>query len=117
MDPIGELRQRITIQSADAAQNSSGEMIPSWTDYVTLWARVSPMTGRELLAAEQILATVSHTIQVRWPGRNFAITAGQRAKFTDPLGTVHYFDIQAVVNDDQRNRILQLLCTERVGQD
>ena len=49
----GEYDQRITIQSKSVTRNSIGEEVVSWTDVVTVWAKVMPMRGNALYAANQ----------------------------------------------------------------
>ena len=109
---IGGLRKRIQILSRGDTQDNAGEMIPSWLLYVTLWGEITSPTGRELMAGQQIQANISHIVTVRWPGINYIITPAMRASYNG-----RFFDINAVLNVDERNRTLSLLCTERVGQD
>lgn len=107
----GTMRRRITIQNSTPTQNTSGDMVPSWGTYYTCWAEIQPATGRELMAAAQVQANISHTITIRWPGTSYTISPSMRVLYKS-----RYFDIQAVINLDERNRTLQLLCLERVGE-
>lgn len=65
---VGELRQRIIIQSPTRTQDSYGEPILTWTTWGTRWAEVRPLTGKELWQAAQADATVTHQIRLRAPG-------------------------------------------------
>ena len=105
----GTLRHQVVIQQRADTQNPSGEPIPSWTTFATANASIVPLQGRELEAAQQVMAAVSHRIDLRYmPG----VLATMRVQYGS-----RYFDIKAVINVNELNRNLQLLCTERVGQD
>lgn len=109
---IGSLRKRIAVLQRSDTQSLSGAMIPSWPTYVTLWGEITSPTGRELMAAQQVQANISHTVTLRWPGASYTITPSMRLSYKG-----RFFDINAILNEDERNRTLTLLCTERVGQD
>lgn len=106
---FGDMRRRIVILQRSDAQSLSGAMIPSWTAFATVWAEIKPATGRELMMAQQVGATVSHAIRMRWLT---GVLPSMRVQYGE-----RYFDINAVLNIEEMNRQLQLLCTERVGQD
>jgi SPP1 family predicted phage head-tail adaptor len=108
---FGGLRKRITVLQNTPAQDGSGAPIENWAPYITVWGSISPLTGRELMAAEQVQANISHTVILRWPGTSYAFDSSMRLLYKG-----RYFDIQAVINLDERNRTLQLTCTERVGE-
>lgn len=102
----GQLRHRITIQQRTASV-AHGEQSTSWTDFVSAWAAVQPLTGTEALVGRQENAAVSHRVVVRYqPG----ITPSMRVSFNGRL-----FDIQSVINIDERNRELHLMCLEQVN--
>lgn len=62
----GDLRHRVTIQSVSEAQNSIGEIIETWGTFATVWARVDPLSGRQLLAANQLDEPVSARLRMRY---------------------------------------------------
>jgi SPP1 family predicted phage head-tail adaptor len=102
----GQLRQQIKIVDLTNSQDSFGGVaIDSATPFATVWAKVDPLSGRELYAAQQKVSEVTHRITIRWmPG----ITAKQNVWFGD-----RQFQIQAVENPEELNKILYLLCVER----
>jgi SPP1 family predicted phage head-tail adaptor len=106
---FGALRKRITIQQQSATQNTRGEPIPSWTTFATCWASIEPKNGRELLAAQQVQSQVITEITIRYQS---GITPDMRILY----GT-RYFDIQAIQNVEERNRMIVMQCIERVGTD
>ena len=106
---IGKMRHIITILAPSTAPDALG----GESGYTSLWtgaAAVSALQGRELYNAQQIVAEVSHKIVLRWiPG----VLAKQTVQFTGPGSVTRTFQIQAVINPDERTRELNLLCLER----
>lgn len=106
----GKLRQKVTIQtlaSASPQQDATGAPDQSWTAHLTdIWAAVEPLTARELLAAQEFHAEVTTRIRIRYRS---GITHLMRVVF----GT-RYYDIKAVIDREEANRELELLCTEGV---
>ena len=101
----GRLRHFLTLEQAVETQNSRGEAIPSWTGVTDLWGSIEPLSGREGLAANQLYATATHQIRIRY-------RAGVVPKMRFTKGG-REFEIDAVLNSDERNRELVCLCTER----
>jgi len=102
----GRLRHRFEFQSSTGEQNAFGEPIQTWTTYTTLWAGLEPLRGEEIIHARQVTATVSHKIRVRF---NSSITSNHRVVFDSRT-----FEINSVINLGERDRELELYCTEVV---
>ncbi|MGA9851845.1 MAG: phage head closure protein [Gammaproteobacteria bacterium] len=104
----GEMKRWITVQQTASSQNARGEEIPTWTTFACVWAKIVPLSGREFLAAQQVEATLTHTITIRY-------LAG-----LDPTMRIvyngRYFDINQVININEEDRQMSLLCTERVAE-
>lgn len=105
---FGGLRKRITIQQPSATQNTRGEEIPSWTTYATVWAQIEPLNGRELLAAQQVQSQVNTKITIRYQS---GVTPDMRIQYGS-----RYFDIQSIMNIEERNRMIEMQCIERAGE-
>jgi SPP1 family predicted phage head-tail adaptor len=105
MNP-GELRHRITIQKLVNTQDTFGQPVEQWSNVVTVWASVNPIVGKEFFAAETVNSEVSHKIRIRYKQD---ITPDMRIKFKD-----RYFSIQSVIDYQERNMELQLMCKELV---
>jgi len=103
----GRLRHRVTVQRATDSIDQYGDQTPTWASLGTVWASVEPLSGREYFAAAQMQSEVSTRIVIR-PISGVTLTPKDRVKFGS-----RYFDIQSVINRDERNRELQLLCVER----
>jgi SPP1 family predicted phage head-tail adaptor len=105
----GEFRHVITFQKKAMTQNSFGEVIVSddeWMDVKTVRAGIYPISGSEFFAAETYNSEVSHKVNLRYiPG----ITPDMRVQFKDRA-----FRIISIVNFQERNIMLQLLCKELI---
>lgn len=64
---VADLRHRVTIQRLDeSTRDAAHQIVPSWVDVVTAWARVEPVTGREFFQAGQVQANVTHRVVLRF---------------------------------------------------
>ena len=109
---IGTLNKRVTIQSpaTPASDGAGGTVVAGpWTDLAHVWASVSPLTGRELLAAQAVQAETSHHVTIRY---RQGVTAKCRILLGDRV-----FRITAPPRDtDERHRELVIDCVELIGE-
>ena len=49
----GKLRHRVTFQRLTKTRGLSGGEKQEWVDVCTVWARISPLSGKYLFAAQQ----------------------------------------------------------------
>lgn len=104
--PMSLMRERIEVQSRTTTQNAYGEPVATWSTLATVWARVEPLSGRELWQAAQVRPDVSHKVTMRhYPG----LSPKHRLK----LGS-RIFNIDSVLNIEERERLHQVLCKEEV---
>ena len=103
----GRLRHKVTIQDYTESQNTFGEVTKNWTDYATVWAAVEPVKGREFWESQQINAEITTKVTLRY-------LAGVKPKMRI-LHDTRIFEIDSVINVDERNRELQLLVKEMVS--
>lgn len=103
----GELRHRVTIQQNNStSRDAVGAEVPNWQDVATVWAAVEPLRGREYLESQQVNAEVDTRIRIRhYPG----ITPDMRVIWGSRI-----YEIEAVINVDERDREIHLMCRERV---
>lgn len=106
MMQAGKLRHRLVIESYTQAVDIYGEPIPTWATLVTRWGSVEPLSGRELLQAQEIRAETTHRVRLRYYS---GLRPEQRIKF----GT-RYLHILAIINPRERNAEMELLCKEAV---
>jgi SPP1 family predicted phage head-tail adaptor len=103
---IGKLRHRITIEQVAEAQNPDGSILETWSTYANAQASIDPVSGREYFAAQTTQADVTHRISLRYLA---GITPKMRVKYGSRI-----FDILSVININERNRELQLMCRESI---
>lgn len=106
---IGRLRERITIQSSTAASDSAGGQTLTWANLATaptVWARVEPLQGREVVKAMQIQGPFTHRVTLRY---RTDLTLAMRV-----LWGSRYLNVRAILSNEQR-AFTQMLCEEGVG--
>ena len=96
----GELRHRVTIQAyADGGRDEDGFPTPStWTDYVQLWAKITPLSSRDLIAAQAAQSEVVARMVVR-----------HRTDITTDMRVVHRGRIYHIASeglDDNENGLI-----------
>jgi SPP1 family predicted phage head-tail adaptor len=106
MNP-GDLRHRIQIQAPNQAQNpfAAGS---AWTTTITMWARVQPLSSKEVFQAGAINMKVTHKITIRYPGTSVTISAGNRVLYKNRAFNL----LSGIMNADERNILLDLMAFE-----
>lgn len=103
----GKLRHRVALEGLVAGspqQHDTGEPDVSFTESAAVWADVRPLSGRQLLAAQQIASEVTTEIEIRYRA---GVTAGMRVVHGSTV-----YEIKAVVNPEGRNIRLLLQCAQ-----
>lgn len=106
----GSLRHRITIEAGSHAEDSGGGLSNPWASPTTVakvWAAIRPLSGIERLRAQQLEEPVTHKIVLRYRAD---IRADHRVNFKGRI-----FNIRSVINVEERNRWLELMCEEGVA--
>jgi len=101
---IGKLRHRVALQSFSETVDSYGEAIATYATYATVWGSIEPLSGKELLNAQQQQAEVTIRIKIRYLS---TVTEKDRVLFGDDV-----YEITSAINKDKRNEFLELLCKE-----
>lgn len=104
---IGDLRHRITFQVPSTTENEIGEEIPVYNDFKTVWASIEPLSGKEYLEANKESNEITHRIRIRYTQ---GITNDMRIVYKNRV-----FDIQSIINVNERNKELQIMCIERLN--
>jgi SPP1 family predicted phage head-tail adaptor len=103
----GELRHKITFQRYDKEhQNDYGEPEPIWVDVMTISAAIYPLSGREFFSAEKENSEVTHKINIRYVK---GLSPSMQIMFGDRL-----FSIISIINFQERNVELQIMCKELI---
>ncbi len=105
MNP-GEMRHRIMIKTPTEAQSGTGHITKTWVTLATVWASIKPISGRELLQADQAIA--ESTVRIR-----FRYIRG----LTTECNVIHRgrtLEINRIINVDELNKEFEILCSEAV---
>lgn len=100
----GDLRHKITIQSPTETSDGMGGMTTTWSTFKTVRAAIWPLKGAEYIATMQTTSEISHKVRIRYLE---ALTPKHRIKWGD-----RYFDIEAIINPDERNIYFEMMCKE-----
>lgn len=100
-----KMRHRITFQALPGDKSSLGSYEEEWVDVATVWAQISPVSGREYFSQVRETA-VSHKIYCRY---REGITPRMQIKFGKRT-----FRIQSVLNWEERGEGLTIMCEEIV---
>ena len=99
----GKLDQRVTVERLQGGVDELGQPLPdTWAPLFTCWAAVTPLVGREYIAAGALLSEVTARIRMRYrPG----ITAADRVIHGGKV-----YGITSVADVHSSRRELQLQC-------
>lgn len=101
---IGKLRHLIIIEESIPSRDSFGAEVSEWIQFAKVWADVSPVSGREFASFKQINAEITTKITIRYIA---GITTEMRILFGDRV-----FEIDSVINPEEKNISLLLMCKE-----
>lgn len=111
MPAPGELRRRVTLQQRTQGQDAAGGILATWADLAEVSAKVEPLTGRELLAAQAVHAEITLDVIVRW--RPELASPRTAARYRIRYGT-RTLSIHGVIDIDDRRQYVVLQCAEGV---
>jgi len=101
----GLLRQRVILKAPTETLDAAGQSVITYpTDTATVWARVEPLTGRELKEAGAFASEATLKVIIRY-------CSGLTSKYIIVHGTRTY-KIEAVLNLMIGRKDIKLLCTE-----
>lgn len=103
-NPIGEMRERVTLQSPLLEPDGAGGADVSWDDEATVWAKVETLSGDERVSGERLAPRARLRLTIRH--REGLNTAMRVLWKTRPL------DIRAIRDPDGRKQFLILDCEE-----
>lgn len=105
----GTLRHTVSIQQRSSTIDAVGDVSDSWTTLITARAEIRPLNARELFAAQATQSEVTHQVTVR---NRSELAAPKTAAAYRVLFGSRVFDVQGVMNIDERNREVRMLCSE-----
>jgi SPP1 family predicted phage head-tail adaptor len=106
----GKLRHRVTFQRYAAGQGASGQPTRDWQTVRTVWAEVTPITGRERVVAAAEVAELDTKIRIRYTPEFEPMTAKWRAVYRGV-----FYDIKSVANVNMADREIELFAQSGVN--
>lgn len=102
----GKLSHKVTIEQPPATLDAQGGRSGSWSEITgsPVWASITPLSGSRRYEAAQVVQGISHEITMRHLSN---VTSEMRIMY----GT-RKFMIRSVVNAEERDRELRLMCEE-----
>lgn len=101
----GALNSRVVLQSRTLASDAIGNPVETWSDVATEWADVEAEDGIEAIQMGQVNSRQVVKVTLRY-----------RSGVNDTMRLTHAgktYEIMSVVNVDQKNRELRLVCQSR----
>jgi len=102
----GRLHHRVEFQEPLHEQDAAGQPISTWRTVGRRWAGVEPLTGQELLRAQQFGSETTIRVRIRYMNR---LTPRWRL-----LHERRTLEIVSIIDREERGRELELLCKEIV---
>jgi SPP1 family predicted phage head-tail adaptor len=106
----GRLRHRLLLQSQSGSTNEYGEVEPGWTDEATVWGAIEPLSMREFSAQDQTQNETTVRVILRY--RSDIDESWRVLDTADSPMTV--YTIHGIINENKRDRMLELRCSEGV---
>lgn len=101
---VGRLRYKVALQSAAGASDGAGGYTESWSTIANLFADIRPTGGDEAYRQGKVQDKVTHRIYIRYRSD---IKTSYRISYDSRI-----FNIQSILNLDERDRWLELTCSE-----
>ncbi|WP_407312054.1 phage head closure protein [Desulfosporosinus sp. SB140] len=105
MNP-GILRHKITILTSVEGTNEAGDTILIPSVFKSVWASVSPVSGRDYLEAKKLQAELTYKFILRYIS---GVTPDMQLQFKGRI-----FLIQDILNPLETNETLEIMAIERV---
>lgn len=103
--PFGAMVHEITLLAPSTTRDSETGEFEDPSEFATIFANVKPLVGRELEAAQQVVSEVTHQVAFSYLA---GVTTDMTINFRD-----RYFIILAIIDPDESQAELRLMCKER----
>ena len=107
MAGLGKFRHFITLQGQGTSRDSGGGISSGFSTIASVYANVVPKSGKEVYKQGKLVGSVTHEITIRY---RTDITNASRISFNNK-----FFNIRSIINIDERDRYLKLMCEEGVA--
>jgi SPP1 family predicted phage head-tail adaptor len=101
----GRLRHRVTIQQfVQGSDDIIGGTIDTWEDITTIWAKVTPLSSKDVLISQQLKNDATHQVEIRYRSD---INAKMRLIYRGRI-----LDNISIRDIDELRKEIRLLCCE-----
>lgn len=104
----------IYFERRSSETDGAGQQLDIWDEVGRGWASIEPVAGRENFVASGEMSSVTHQIETSYQA-TLEITPADRIRFRDRSNHDRHFDIQSIINTEERNREWILLCVETIS--
>jgi len=114
----GKLRHRVTLLRRVDNQQPGGQVQHSYVPFAEVWGNVRPLSGRELIAAQQVNSLIDSEITIRYRVDVDETCRVQHIiKHDESPQWFDTYDVIAVIPDPKTNRReLRLACVKRTAE-
>lgn len=108
VEVIGKLRHQVALLKPVISKDELGQEIENLEVQKAVWASIEPLSGKEYFSAKQVNSEVNVKITLRYIESllpQWVVRFGQQT-----------FNIEAIINFEEKNKYLQLLCSEKVSE-
>lgn len=105
---IGRTNKRITFYRYEEKENDLCQTEQVLTAVKTVWASVEPTRGREYQEAQRVRSELTYKITTRF---HKEVTPDMIIKWRERC-----FNIVSIINVRERNEMLEIICTEKIGK-
>jgi SPP1 family predicted phage head-tail adaptor len=102
----GKLRHRVIIKNFTTAADTMGQPINTFATLATVWARVTPKSGSEFVNEGASKIQKVYEVTIRYTGD---INETYKIEYDSKD-----LNIQSIIDIDERNRTMKLLCIEDI---
>jgi|TARA_R110000796_G_C14477820_1_gene426338 SPP1 family predicted phage head-tail adaptor len=104
---IGKMRYRVKVENATNTRDAGGGLSQAYTVASFVYANIKPTSANSTYRQGIVLEKVTHEVTMRYMtniSTNSRVSYGSRN-----------FNVRGIVNVDERDRFLKLLCEEGVA--
>jgi SPP1 family predicted phage head-tail adaptor len=105
---VGMLNRRISIERLAVTADTLGGFTETWQPLSQPWAHIKPMSGRELIHADQISALAVSRFVIRY---NRYLVESDRVLYRGV-----YYNIRSLVNIDEADEYTEITAERGVAQ-
>lgn len=99
-------RTRVIAQQLQETPDDAGGAASDWVPIAEFWAEMTPITGREQMRANQLIADMDTRFVARWAQPLLAITALHRLV----VAGIPYSIVQPPKDVQSRHREIEFMC-------